>query len=343
MKLTDADWGLQFMSARPGTELPTARRHTALAGRLSMLGLCAFALLSVAGLPLHGQTQGEPGVGINGGGSFVSSPSLLDATQFGKSGDDMCAKIADTCASTSPIPGGTTIDARGFTGNQVCKATTVTTMLNNCATNCGKLLLGLVNLYADGPSNPNNYQDGHGSGIGTPAFIIPNKFWGIEGVSRGSGNGGSTVGTFLSVCTAPNTPVGTSGLPPATGSPSCSTAFPVRSFTVNSVSVTGNTMSMSVTPAPIWSGSAENIYPGELVMMKGNTFATAENGSYRVQNSSGSTINVTVPTGTPSCSPPRDTSAANACRAQVTLGTPTTLTITGTSPDTINYIRIGRS
>ena len=38
-----------------------------------------------------------------------------------------------------------------------------------------------------------------------------------------------------------------------------------------------------------------------------------------------------------------DTSAINACRVQVTVGTPTTLTITGASGDTIDYVCIGRN
>src|SRR5579872_275978 len=101
----------------------------------------------------------------------------------------------------------------GSRGPQVCLASTATTMLSSCVTgtnhNGGKLLLGNVSLYADGPTAgaTGHYDDGHGSGDGTPAFIIPSKFWGIEGVSRGAGDAGATLGTFLSVCTGNGTPV----------------------------------------------------------------------------------------------------------------------------------------
>ena len=77
-------------------------------------------------------------------------------------------------------------------------------MLNACVTGTnhngpgGKLLLGNVNLYIDGPTS-GNYSDGT-SGIGTPAIIIPSFFWGIEGVSRGASANGSNagLGTFIS-------------------------------------------------------------------------------------------------------------------------------------------------
>jgi hypothetical protein len=207
---------------------------------------------------------------------------LIDATQFAL-GTDMCGAIITACQKlgTMNYPLGATIDARGFTGDQVCAANNATQMLNGCVANGGKLLLGTVHLYADGPvgGTTPHYDDGHGSGIGTPAFIIPNQFWGIEGVSRGSAG---TLGTWLSVCLGPNNPVG--------GTNPCHNPFPVRSFTVNSTSVTGNTMKMTVTPAPVWTGSTENIYPGELVMMTGNTTVAAENGTYKVQNNSSSTI-----------------------------------------------------
>jgi hypothetical protein len=81
---------------------------------------------------------------------------LIDATQF--AGGDMCAKIAAACAAlhSTGYPNGATIDARGFTGDKVCSGSlTTTTMLNGCVTgtghNGGKLLLGNVHLYVDGP------------------------------------------------------------------------------------------------------------------------------------------------------------------------------------------------
>jgi hypothetical protein len=110
-------------------------------------------------------TQGEPAVGNTLGTKLTTSQAVLDATMF--TGADMCASIAAACAQLSATsttyPAGATIDARGFAGNQVCKAINITTMLNGCAAQysgtrnatSGKLLLGEVNLYADGPSSGN--------------------------------------------------------------------------------------------------------------------------------------------------------------------------------------------
>ena len=238
--------------------------------------------------------EGLPAVG-NGTSQF-SSQMLIDATAFSAAGD-MCAAITAACAQvgTTGYPLGATIDARGFAGNQVCKAINITTMLNGCAAQysgtrnatSGKLLLGEVNLYADGPSS-GNYTYGTGSGPGTPALVIPAQFWGIEGVSRGADASGSSAGpgTFLSVCTGSNTPVGTGHLPPAPGSPPCTTSFPVRSFSVNSTTVSTasgvTTMTMNVSPA---ANFGVNIYPGELVMLVGSgSTPVAENG--RVAHSS---------------------------------------------------------
>ena len=248
-------------------------------------------------------TTGLPTVG--NAGSPKDSQTLIDAKQFfGGTVTDMCGAVAAACATlgTTNYPLGATIDARGFTGNQVCAAANITTMLNGCVSQYsgtrnatgGKLLLGEVNLYADGPIPPaTNYTYGTGSGPGTPALVIPAGFWGIEGVSRGADPGASGApgpGTFLSVCTGSGTPV--------TG---CNHAFPVRSLQIQSTTVVGNTMTMTVSPA---ANFGVNIYPGELVMMQGNTVAPTENGTYKVQNTSGSTVQVTVPSTTPACNPP---------------------------------------
>ena len=118
--------------------------------------------------------QGLPTVGNSGSSNAAASQMSIDATQFGAVGDDMCKKISLACATlgTTNYPKGATIDARGFTGNQVCAASTATIMLNGCVTgtnqNGGKLLLGNVNLYIDGPVPPaTSYTDGS-SGVGTP-------------------------------------------------------------------------------------------------------------------------------------------------------------------------------
>jgi len=182
--------------------------------------------------------QGEPVTGKGtgtAGQTATSQPLFLDATQFPDS--DMCASIADACAALGTtvhgltFPLGATIDARGLIGNQVCAATNITTMLFKCVpqgsstgATSGKLLLGEVNLYADGPTS-GNYTDNVGadpSGIGTPALIIPSFFWGIEGVSRGAtaGNGShppAGPGTFLSVCSGVGSPINSSNEDPDQG------------------------------------------------------------------------------------------------------------------------------
>ena len=111
---------------------------------------------------------------------------IVDAVQFLNplTAPDMCAAVAAACSTlgTSGYPQGATIDARGFTGDQVCAANNATQMLSGCVANGGKLLLGTVHIYADGPTGGVNghYDDGNSSGVGTPAFIIPNQFWGSK-------------------------------------------------------------------------------------------------------------------------------------------------------------------
>ncbi|MGA8492311.1 MAG: hypothetical protein WB711_17930 [Terriglobales bacterium] len=237
-------------------------------------------------------TQGEPAVGNST--QLTTSQAHLDATLF--SGADMCASIAAACAAlgTTSYPAGATIDARGFTGINVCKAVNITTMLNGCVGgsghNGGKLLLGNVNLYADGPASPaTTYSDGLGSGVGTPALIIPSFFWGIEGISRGALGVNSTtagIGTFLSVCTGTNTPV-----------QGCHNPFPQRSFGISSTSIAGTTMTIALSTSP----PAGSFYSGELAMVKGNN-VPANNGTFKIQSFAGSTVTVTVPSGTLPCS-----------------------------------------
>lgn len=213
----------------------------------------------------HAQTyvRGLPTVGSSTPTAAPSQMSI-DATQFFVPNQvDMCGAIKAACAKlgTTGYPLGATIDARGFTGNQVCASGNITTMLFQCApqgsstgATGGKLLLGNVNLYADGPAS-GNYTDGT-SVVGTPALIIPSKFWGIEGISRGAtpGSGSSPgTGTFLSICTGSGAPVN-----------NCTTAFPKRSFPIVSASVTGNTMTITLTGNVM---KYTNIYPAELTMV----------------------------------------------------------------------------
>ena len=260
-------------------------------------------LIGILCVPSSAQyNTGLPTVG--NGGAPKDSQTLIDAKQF-ISGfvTDMCGAIAAACGQlhATGYPNGATIDARGFTGDQLCPATTITTMLNSCVTgtghNGGKLLLGNVNLYIDGPTAHPYYSDGT-STYGTPALIIPSFFWGIEGVSRGAGDQGSTLGTFLTVCTS-TTPTGIG----------CTNVFPVRSFLINSTTVAlpvNGVTTMTITlPAPVTSGT--NIYPGELTMVKGDSVA-GENGTFKIQSITNSgmgstgTITVTVPSGTLPCS-----------------------------------------
>lgn len=275
---------------------------TIITARCAFFAILLAALCGVAAAQTY--TQGLPTVGSPPSGippTSTAAPSLMyvDATQFSSAGD-MCAAIATACAQlhSTGYPNGATIDARGFTGDQLCAASNITTMLSGCVTgtghNGGKLLLGNVHLYADGPVPPiTSYSDGT-SGIGTPALIIPSFFWGIEGISRGAGDSGSKLGTFITVCTGAGVPISL-----------CNHPFPVRSFVVASTSVSSGpapyTMTINITaPIPNW---GVNIYPGELVMMKGNTASPSENGTYKVQNSSGSTIQVTVSGNVPACPP----------------------------------------
>jgi hypothetical protein len=203
---------------------------------------CALVgLLSSAQAQTPTYVQGLPTVGDSTSSVAAASRMSIDPTQF-VSGADMCAKIALACAklgaSMPDYPKGATIDARGFTGNQACSAANATTMLSGCVTgtndNGGKLLLGNVNLYIDGPIPPLiSYTDGS-SGVGTPAIIIPSMFWGIEGISRGATANGTNagLGTFISPSPTTNPPTGCN---PTTH------PFPVRSFAVTSATVTFST------------------------------------------------------------------------------------------------------
>jgi len=172
-------------------KLPASRALLLVNATARLALFCALlgTICSIAAAQTY--TQGLPTVG-NSTPTAAPSQMFIDATQ--SNGTDMCAKIANACAQlgfSTSYPIGATIDARGFIGNQVCAAGNITTMLFKCVpqgsstgATSGKLLLGEVNLYADGPTLNPYYTDGS-SKIGTPALIIPSFFWGIEGVSRG--------------------------------------------------------------------------------------------------------------------------------------------------------------
>jgi hypothetical protein len=124
-------------------------------------------LIGILRVPSSAQyNTGLPTVG--NGGAPKDSQALIDAKQFiSGTVTDMCGAIAAACGQlhATGYPNGATIDARGFTGDQLCPATTITTMLNSCVTgtghNGGKLLLGNVNLYIDGPTAHPYYMHGN--------------------------------------------------------------------------------------------------------------------------------------------------------------------------------------
>jgi hypothetical protein len=89
--------------------------------RNTVVRLNRFCLLLaiLSGSSSAQNTQGLPVVGA--GGTQASSQMLLDATQFAGA-PDMCLQIKNACLKLGAggYPSGATIDARGFTGDQVC-------------------------------------------------------------------------------------------------------------------------------------------------------------------------------------------------------------------------------
>jgi hypothetical protein len=106
---------------------------------IRLLFFCALGFLSSAHAQTPTYVQGLPTVGDSSSTVAAASQMSIDATQFG--GSDMCAKIAAACAKTGATmpdyPKGATIDARGFTGDRLCAAANITTMLNSCVTGTG--------------------------------------------------------------------------------------------------------------------------------------------------------------------------------------------------------------
>jgi len=107
--------------------------------------LCLAAMLVGAGSSSNAQTvnQGQPAVGNNGASAFTSSPLVLDATQFTGAGfNDACDKIlsAINALLIAPNKNGV-VDARGFTGDQLCQESMFPDQTGGTIPT-GKLLLG---------------------------------------------------------------------------------------------------------------------------------------------------------------------------------------------------------
>ena len=264
-----------------------------------LLMLCAFVCVVSATFARAQYNTGLTTVG--NAGAPKDSQMSIDATQFlGGTVTNMCGAIAKACSQLTATVGasypfGTTIDARGFSGDQVCKASDITQMLTTCVSSStnpgsGKLLLGVVNLYADGPAT--NYTYASGDGVGTPAIVIPNNFWGIEGVSRGAEPGSGTNvpghGTFLSICTGPSTPI--------SGTHGCTQGFPQRTAPIQSISVSltyPKVMTLNFSPSI-------TAYAQELVMVK-NAPSSADNGTFAIRTAGGASITVAAPPGAANC------------------------------------------
>lgn len=162
---------------------------------------------------------------------------------------DMCAAIN---LAWNKYPG-LTLDARGFTGMQYCSADHATTMLGNDTNGVkGKLLLGNVTMVIDGP-DPNvaaYYQDGNGSTYGTPAIVVPNQYWGIQGLSRSA--------TTITFCTGAGAPIS-----------QCQHSFPQRKLTITGVSYLGTSPQVMTVTVSETLTSGANISPGEYVQIVG--------------------------------------------------------------------------
>jgi len=305
----------------------------AVVGLRRTLFVLFYASLLVAAAP-GTEAQYLPGLTTVGSNQSTPGPTpskmSIDASQFFvQANSDFCGAVALACAELgqSGYPFGATIDARGMAGNQYCSAANATTMLETCVSNGGtqegggKLLLGQVNLYVDGPKPPAiNYAYKSTDGPGTPAIVIPNGFWGIEGISRATqGLSGTPIpGSVISVCTGSGTPIS-----------QCNYAFPVRTAAISQIAVGGTspvtmTLKLSTPTGPL------PAYPQELVMVKGGPTAAGspplagDNGTFAIRSvsstSTTTTLVVAAPPGATNCGGSQQPSCGTA--PVVFLGTP---------------------
>ena len=127
-----------------------------------LLGVCAALLM--LGTPSHGQTcttpnylgpifQGEPVVALGTGATCtaneaLSSPLVLDATQFSGT-PDACKQINTAISAMLALsPANGVVDARGFTGDQKCQTNMFPAPTMSYPVVTGKLLLGNVVLHS---------------------------------------------------------------------------------------------------------------------------------------------------------------------------------------------------
>jgi hypothetical protein len=228
-------------------------------------------------------------------------------------GGDICQAIRDAQAAEILVAGPGILDARAFTGNQVClqSNSNPTTMLYgvNALGNAGAvpetgvLLLPNATIAIDGPA-AGYFSDGNtlvasgacGTGTcnpstyGTPAIIIPFQYFGIVGVSK--------TDSVIAPCTGPGVPFGP-----------CTTGWPSRIFPITSTSVAGNTMTITTsgtfTSAAAGTGCNQtgtcNIWVGEQSFIYQST--TANNNLKREILSVPTihTATIAVPSTTSSC------------------------------------------
>lgn len=248
-----------------------------------------------------------------GGFNAVLHTCINSSNSTGSSGNTMWEAISAAIASPLNVSG--VIDARAFQGTQIVKSGVGTTALYGCdgTPTCevggvptptppgsqvnGVLLLGNVTNYCDGPSS-GNYTDGN-SNFGTPCIIVP---WGFQIIGSTQFIGSTTAGTIFAPCLGSNSP--------AIG---CTTTFPQRSLSINSITVSGTTM--TVTPSTTLytmggpkAANPQNIYLGELVAITGvgapvaayNVLRTVQ--TFPVSPSNSFTVSVPSGTTTTNCS-----------------------------------------
>lgn len=267
-------------------------------GTITVSGTCSVTN------PIIGDTQGWP-VDCNGT-DCGPSPLAVVATDFCVGGfsagscvtKDMCYAIAQASASANNVSGD--IDARGFYGQQICHQSNQNTsiMLYGGATAgssvTGRLFLGNIFLFIDGPSNGLYFTDATTSSgclvtnacpstYGTPAIILPNQFSLFKGIGPQETN--------IGFCDGNNLPV-----------VGCTTAWPVWNYGAITETVTGNTMTVTTTTTLSTTQPGQNIWPKQLVSII--NYGTANNWQrmYVVQTvTPPNTFTVKVPTGTSSC------------------------------------------